>query len=219
MGPLTPHTGLFDARSVIVIVCSTLSLYNALELILLIFTTFKQWHGLYFWSLLVASFGVIPYNVGFLVVFFQLTQQYAGFIIDSYGWITMVTGQSVVLYSRLHLVLRNPKVLRAVLWMIVIDAVVFHVSTTVVLFGSSYGDDQGRFNGAWTAIEKVQMTGFCIQEFIISGLYLWETSKVLKLVSGGGYEADDIGALHYQCSNHYLGHCATRGGVSQSERI
>jgi hypothetical protein len=156
-----------------------------LELILLIFTTFQHWHGLYFWSLLIASFGVIPYNVGFIVVFFQLTQQYAGFIIDSYGWITMVTGQSVVLYSRLHLVLRNPKVLRAVLWMIIVDAVVLHVSTTVVLFGSSYGDDQGGFNAAWTVIEKVQMTAFCIQEFIISGLYLYETIKVLKIVSGG----------------------------------
>ena len=184
MGPLEPHTGFFDARSVVVIVCSTLALYNALELILLIFTTFKRWHGLYFWSLIVASFGVIPYNIGFLVVFFQLTQQYAGFVIDSYGWITMVTGQSVVLYSRLHLVLRNPKVLRAVLWMIVVDAVIFHVSTTVVLFGSSYGDEQGGFNGAWTVIEKVQMTGFCIQEFTISGLYLYETTKLLKIVSG-----------------------------------
>ena len=97
----------------------------------------------------------------------------------------MVTGQSVVLYSRLHLVLRNPKVLRAVLWMIVVDAVVFHVSTTVVLFGSSYGDDQNGFNGAWTVIEKVQMTAFCIQEFIISGVYVYETAKVLKIVSGG----------------------------------
>ena len=185
MGPVEPHTGYFDARSVIVIVCSTLALYNALELILLIFTTFKRWHGLYFWALLIASFGVIPYNVGFLVVFFQLTQQYAGFIIDSYGWITMVTGQSVVLYSRLHLVLRNPKVLRAVLWMIVVDAVVLHVSTTVVLFGSSYGDDENGFNGAYTVIEKVQMTTFCIQEFVISGLYVYETAKVLKIVSGG----------------------------------
>jgi hypothetical protein len=185
MGPIVPHTGLFDARSVVVVVCSTLALYNALELILLIFTTFRRWYGLYFWSLLIASFGVIPYNVGFLVVFFQLTQQYAGFIIDSYGWITMVTGQSVVLYSRLHLVLRNPKVLRAVLWMIVVDAVAFHVSTTVVLFGSSYGGHQSGFNGAWTVIEKVQMTGFCIQEFVISGLYLYETVKVLKIVSGG----------------------------------
>lgn len=111
MEPLRPHTGYFDACSVIVIVCSTLALYNALELILLIFTTFKVlsrpskcWHGLYFWSLLVATFGVIPYTVGFLIAFFQLTQQYAGFTIDSYGWITMVTGRSVVLYSRLHLV-------------------------------------------------------------------------------------------------------------------
>ena len=185
MGPLELHTGYFDARSIIVIVCSTLALYNALELILLIFTTFKGWHGLYFWSLLVASFGVIPYNVGFLAVFFQLTQQYAGFIIDSYGWITMVTGQSVVLYSRLHLVLRNPKVLRAVLWMIVVDAVVFHVSTTVVLFGSSHGDDQNGFNGVWIVIEKVQMTAFCIQEFVISGLYVYEAVNVLKIVSGG----------------------------------
>jgi hypothetical protein len=84
-------------------------------------------------------------TVGFLIVSFQLTQQYAGFAIDSYGWITMVTGQSVVLYSRLHLVLRNPKVVRAVLWMIVVDAVMLHVSTTVVLFGSSYGDHQGTF--------------------------------------------------------------------------
>jgi hypothetical protein len=89
MGPLRPHTNYFNARSVIVIICSTLTLYNALELILLIFTTFKRWHGLYFWSLLVATFGVIPHTAGFLIVFFQSsrnsTQQYAGFTIDSCG--------------------------------------------------------------------------------------------------------------------------------------
>jgi hypothetical protein len=184
MGPLRPHTGHFDARSVIVIVCSTLALYNTLDLILLTFTTFKRWHGLYFWPLLVATFGVIPYTVGFLTVFFQLPQQYAGFTIDTYGRITMVTVQSVVLYSRLHLVLRNPKVVRAVLWMIV-DVVVLHVSTTVVLFGSSYGNHQGMFNEAWTAIDKVQMTTFCMQEFIISGLYVDETVKVLKIAEDG----------------------------------
>ncbi len=185
MSNIVTHSGYFDAQSVIIIVTSTLSLYNALELILLIFTTFKTWGGLYFWSLLVSSSGVIPYTIGFLVVYFELTQQYAGFIIDSYGWIAMVTGQSVVLYSRLHLVLSNPKILRAVLWMIIIDAVVFHVSTTVVLFGSSYGHDQAGFNRAWMTIEKVQMTAFCIQEFVISCLYVWETIRLLKVVSGG----------------------------------
>src|SRR4051794_11230237 len=63
MGPIRPRTGYFDARSVIMIVCSILLRYNALELILLIFATFKHWHGLYFWSLLVVTFGIIPYNL------------------------------------------------------------------------------------------------------------------------------------------------------------
>jgi hypothetical protein len=69
--------------------------------------------------------------------------------------------------------------------MIVMDAVVLYVSTTVVLFGSSYGNHQGTFNEAWTVIDKVQMTAFCIQEFIISGLYVDETIKVLKIASDG----------------------------------
>jgi len=57
--PLVHHSGNFDTQSVIVIVCGTLGLFNALELLLLIFTTFKHYKGLYFWSLLIASFGVI----------------------------------------------------------------------------------------------------------------------------------------------------------------
>jgi hypothetical protein len=184
--PLVHHSGNFDTQAVIVIVCSTLGLYNALELLLLIFVTFKHFEGLYFWSLLIASFGVIPYVVGWLIVYFSLTHNYVGFIIDSYGWVTMVTGQSVVLYSRLHLVLKNENILRVVKWMIIFDAVVFHTMTTVVLFGSSIGDEQGPFNQSWKVIEKLQMTAFCIQEFIISGLYVWETIRLLQIVRKKG---------------------------------
>ena len=152
----------------------------------MIFTTFKHYRGLYFWSLLIASFGVIPYTIGWLIVYFSLTHNYIGFIIDSYGWVTMVTGQSVVLYSRLHLVLRNENILRAVKWMIIVDAIVFHITTTVVLFGSSLGDEVTTFTNAYKVIEKIQMTGFCIQEFIISGLYVWKTVRLLKIVSKKG---------------------------------
>ena len=183
---LQHHGGSFDSQSVVVVACLALALYNALELILVIFITFKQWHGLYFWSLLVSSIGIIPYSVGYVIVFFQLTVKYAGFIIDSYGWVTMVTGQSVVLYSRLHLVLHDRRVLKAVLWMIIIDGVLFHVTTTVVLFGSNFGGQQKSFTAAYDVIEKVQMTGFCVQEFIISALYLSETVRLLKIMSTGG---------------------------------
>ena len=125
-------SGRYKATSIIVTICSALSLYNAIELILLIFTTFNAYRGLYFWSLLVASCGVIPYTVGLLFEYFQLTSLAVGLAIDNVGWWTMITGQSVVLYSRLGIVLGrgHRKILKAVKWMIIIDAILFHVTTT-----------------------------------------------------------------------------------------
>jgi hypothetical protein len=49
-----------------------LSLYNAAEVIFLLFATFQKYKGLYFWSLAIAAFGIIPYALGFLIMFFQL---------------------------------------------------------------------------------------------------------------------------------------------------
>ena len=92
----------------------------------------------------------------------------------------MVTGQSVVLYSRLGVILHNPKILRLVLWMIIVNGVTFYVTTTVIHYGT-YSSDGG-FNTAAIIIEKIQMTAFCIQEFIISGLYVlevWRLSRIL----------------------------------------
>lgn len=124
-------SGNYDVAAVVITICCALSLYNALELLLLIFTTFKRFRGLYFWSLLVASFGVIPYTFGFMIEYFKLTVQAAGLIITCVGWPMMVTGQSLVLYSRLHVVVGKTYVnlLKGVKWMIIIDAIVFHVST------------------------------------------------------------------------------------------
>jgi hypothetical protein len=179
-----PWGGKFQVPAVIVILCSTLSLYNALELLLLILVTFKKRCGLYFWSLLVSSLGVILYSGGYIFDYFHLTYTLVGDIINNIGWWTMVTGQSVVLYSRLHLVLHDPKVLRFVLYMIVVDAIIFHGMTTIVHFGT-YSSHQG-FNKAFKVVEKFQMTGFCIQEFIISGLYTKEVVRYLHIVTQKG---------------------------------
>ena len=55
-------------------------------------------------------------------------------------------------------------------------------STTVVFFGASYASPPARapLSRAFNYVEKIQMTGFCIQEFIISGLYLWKTMDIVK---------------------------------------
>ncbi|EEU35483.1 uncharacterized protein NECHADRAFT_51153 [Fusarium vanettenii 77-13-4] len=177
---------VYTPEAVLVIVCATLAMCNAFELLCLIFMTFKRRSGLYFWSILLASFGVIPYCVGWLIVYFDFTHDYVGMIIDSVGWVLLVSGQSVVLYSRLHLVVTDARILRGVLCMIVINGVVWHTSITVLLFGSTYSPNKSKrgFNAVFNVLEKVQMTCFCIQEFIISGLYIWKTIGILKTAFG-----------------------------------
>ncbi|KAL1965349.1 hypothetical protein VTN77DRAFT_5786 [Rasamsonia byssochlamydoides] len=92
----------------------------------------------------------------------------------------MVTGQSMVLFSRLHLVVQNPKVLRRVLYMIVVDAVLLHVPTTVLTYGSNFDPDNVHIINGYNIMERIQMTAFCLQEFIISGIYIYETVGLLK---------------------------------------
>ncbi|KAJ6092728.1 hypothetical protein N7486_008017 [Penicillium sp. IBT 16267x] len=176
----------YSSESVLVIVCSTLALYNAIELLVLIITTFKRRKGLYFWSILLASFGVILYSVGWTVDHFKPTIGYIGMIIASIGWVLLVSGQSVVLYSRLHLVLSNANILRAVLWMIICNGVVWHTSITILYFGSTYSPrrNESGFSAVFNVMEKVQMSFFCVQEFIISGLYIWATVDILWVASG-----------------------------------
>lgn len=139
--------GKSDGASTTVIVCSALALYNALELFIRILTGFKRWHSLYFWSLLVSSADVFFYSIGFLLEYFKIGRGYAGNIINNLGWTMMVSGQSVVPYSRLHLVLDDLRLLRVVLWMIIIDAILFHIPTTVTHVGV-YSGQKGFYNAS-----------------------------------------------------------------------
>lgn len=159
--------------------------YNVAELNVQVFLTFKRHRGLYFWSLLVSSYGCVLHALGFLLKFFQLTSNdFFSVTIITIGWYCMVTGQAVVLYSRLHLVVREQKVLRAILAMIIVDAICFHIPTTVLTYGSNTSDYQ-KYTAAFNVVEKLQMTAFCIQEFVISGVYVWSTIRLLRPVYHG----------------------------------
>jgi hypothetical protein len=74
-----------------------LALYNSIELIVLILVTFNKYKGLYFWSLIIAGAGVIPYSVGFMIKFFQLLDPnrdvgYVAVVMLTVGWYAMITG-------------------------------------------------------------------------------------------------------------------------------
>jgi hypothetical protein len=173
-GVIGSYSGSNTTIITLIVFFAGLTFYNALELLILIFITFKQRKGLYFWSLLVSTTGLIPYAVGFLLKLLGIPlgqARWTSLVLLTVGWWTMITGQSVVLWSRLHLVLspgpRNDMLLRWTKWMIIVDAVVLHLSTTAVTLGSNVSVDEGmsartrqNFLSAYNVIEKFQMTAF-----------------------------------------------------------
>jgi hypothetical protein len=167
--------------SIPLLVFASIALYNVLELNYMILGAFRRRNSLYFWSLMIASWGIAVNAIGYLLEHLRLIQNamlYSALI--CVGWVCMVTGQSVVLYSRLYLVMSDEKRRRAVLYMIIFDAIAMHIPVTVLVFGSNSDNPEPYFT-PYTIYEKVQLTVFFIQECIISGLYVWETIKLLRV--------------------------------------
>ncbi|KAL9636977.1 MAG: hypothetical protein Q9164_002488 [Protoblastenia rupestris] len=169
-----------------------------IELDLLILYTFRRRKGLYFWSLLISSWGCTLHAIGFILNFLVGTSWLlylpfievgtfyppAGMLLEhctltyNTGWVTMVTGQAFVLFSRLHLVVRNRRTLRLVLLMIIFNAFVFHVPMIVFTYGNNSPNADYWYN-KFHIMERIQLTGFCIQEFIIATVYIVATVRLL----------------------------------------
>jgi hypothetical protein len=169
------------ADAMVVAVFLSIAIYNFIELNFIILATFKRKGGLYFWSFIMATWGIPPYCIGFLLKnFLPDTNSYIYVTLIVVGWWPLVTGQSMVLYSRLHLVLRKPAWLRAVLIMIIVNAVICYVPTTVMVYGAN-SSNPGPFITPYSIYEKIQVTIFFIQEMTISGLYIFSTTKILRI--------------------------------------
>ncbi|MCJ1390047.1 hypothetical protein MMC18_002905 [Xylographa bjoerkii] len=166
----------------VLVACSAVAWAFVVELNLTIFLTFKRYRGLYFWSLLISSWGCVLHALGFILKFLVNTSWWVPIPFIEIGWVGMVTGQALVLYSRLHLVVRDDKIMRYVLYMIFFDVFALHIPTIVFTVGSN-SPNATAWTNMFNVMERIQLTGFCIQEFIISTVYLWATTKVLKSIS------------------------------------
>ena len=156
--------------------------YNVVELNVAIYLTFKRKRGLYFWALCLSSWGILFHSTAFILKFYGVVGSYiVTCTLITVGWYCMVTGQALVLYSRLHLIVNSRRVLRMVFIMICFNAVTLHIPTTVLTFGSN-SPDSDRYTFGYSVMEKIQMTIFCIQEFIISAIYVRATLRMLAPV-------------------------------------
>lgn len=120
-----------------------------------------------------ASWGVILLTVSFDLTFFD--QQPGGAqVLTGIGWVAMVTGFSMILYSRLHLVLYNRKHLRILLAIILVDAFLFHLPVIV----SDYVKGEKGTKLYWV-VSKMEIV-FCAQEFFLSTLYTYLYWKLFR---------------------------------------
>ncbi|KAF2710537.1 hypothetical protein K504DRAFT_361908, partial [Pleomassaria siparia CBS 279.74] len=157
--------------------CLAVVWYMVIELTVVIFTTSKRRSGPYFYSLLIATWGIVPIVFGCFLKFYQITRSaalYTAFV--AIGWPMMVIGQSLVLYSRVNLPMRNTG--RWVLVMIIVDAAICHIPMMVLMYGASLPNPE-MYAMLYTVYEKVQVTVFFLQEVTISGFSLYRTRKLL----------------------------------------
>ncbi|KAH8785336.1 hypothetical protein F5883DRAFT_85393 [Diaporthe sp. PMI_573] len=167
------------------------AIYNAIEMMPIIYFTFSRFSGLYFWSMVTAVAGVMFHSIGFVLNNFQLTgNQTLPTILTTTFWVPMVSGQSLVLYSRLSLINLDKRIRRYVLAMIIVNGVVLHTATVVTTAGSN-SEVSSLFIKPYAIIERIQITIFSVQEFILSGLYVWKAWRFLAIYRSGGSKTQD----------------------------
>ncbi|KAH7108960.1 integral membrane protein [Dactylonectria macrodidyma] len=149
-----------------------IAFYNTIEIFFLIFARFRRRRGRYFWSMVAAATGIPTHAIAFLLRYYQIASSAAMGAFSILGWCLMVTGQSVVLWSRLHLVVDNPVKIRLVLLMIIVNALALHIPETVIFVLMQ--TNPGPYLHVFHIYERVEIVVFSMQEAIISGLFLWD---------------------------------------------
>ena len=143
---------------------------------------FKKWRGLYFWSLLISSWGTFFHTLGYVTQWWAPSSPWilnTCFIL--FGWSAMITGQSLVLYSRLHLVVLNRLILRGVLVLIIVTAITIQIPQWVATWGAT--DTKFSVTQYWSPIDsimvRISQAVFLVQEGFFSCLYIWGAVKML----------------------------------------
>ncbi|MCJ1372836.1 hypothetical protein MMC20_004061 [Loxospora ochrophaea] len=162
------------------------TLYLVVEINFEVLRAFRKRSGLYFWAIEIGSWGIAMDIVGAIVKYFvpnttHLWPLYTLFVLLS--WSVYSVCQNLILYSRLHLVLRNKTIERCVLVMILSTIVTFILPTWICAWPAFNPDP--RISSVWSPreaiVERYQNLGFTIVESIISGIYIWTLSKLLSL--------------------------------------
>jgi hypothetical protein len=166
---------------------AAVAIWSTVPLTIRLLTTLKRRSGLYFWSVLITSWGLCVRQVGILSSYLARQCPWVlRLVLAQVGWVMMVTGFSLVLYSRLSIIVQSRRTRMFVLAMIVFNGVIWHAAMTTIATGKAwerYAGDKSKLP-AWQQVdyyfERTQICVFSAQETIISMLYLHAAYEYLK---------------------------------------
>lgn len=154
-----------------------------------IYRIFKRKQGLYYWCMLLGTWGCIIDSIGVVLKDFlpnsePLWPLFTLFILG--GWTIYAPAQLLVLYSRLHLVNQNHKIQRCVLVMIIAVASLIIIPTWAVVW-QAYDPYNPHLSALYSPrdaiIERCTQLGYTIAESILSGIYFLSLARLLNLKS------------------------------------
>lgn len=165
-----------------------ITLYLIVETNIEIFRAFKKRQGLYFWSLQSGCVGILMTGVGIILKEWVSSETARIWPLNAFlltvGWAIYCTAQSLVLYSRLHLVIQNDRILRYVFLMILFTILAFVIPTMVAVWPALNTSDS-EMSSTWSPrlaiIDRYTQIGYTVTESIISGLYIGSLSRLLKM--------------------------------------
>lgn len=163
--------------------------YLFVDINLGIYRIFKRKQGLYYWCMILGTWGCVIDNIAVCIKNFRpnpepLWPLYTLFILG--GWTIYAPAQLLVLYSRLHLVNQNRSLQRWVLIMIVIVASLMIIPTWPLVW-QAYNPYNQHLSALYSPREAIAdrctQLGYTIAEAIVSGIYIGSLAKLLNLKS------------------------------------
>lgn len=146
----------------------------------------KDRRSLYFRAMFVSSWGLSLRATSYFCTYFASKHipWYVTGMASQIGWICMVSGFALVLWSRLALILSSEKAKRYLLWLICVNGVVLHTVMTVlamIILGFNADISKGhvkykvvaaRIGASQHIFECIQILFFNGQEILISSFYI-----------------------------------------------
>lgn len=177
-----PLLRIFDVAHIQVslfIAFASIAIWSSVPLTFRLFLTIKKRRTLYFWSILLCTWGLSLREVGYMLTLLAGNPFWPfGDILAQICWIMMVTGFALVLYSRLNLICESLKVRRAVIYMIIFNAVVWHTFMITLSFGriklgmEGKVEEKARWTKVYQPLERIHICFFNGQEILIACLYI-----------------------------------------------